>query len=160
MHVDNMSVKQRLTHFHKQNGADCIKIGNWLVYSNGARRDVDPYGLLIAPPHDAYESSQIQLQYREELLQQSVEAFAEKKQQLTWLAENNHRSGYGPPSESEMDELKRLQNVVRSRQRKVKAARDRVTASKPERLRRNDAATGEARQAIDRFKARLAGIKI
>lgn len=51
---DSMSVKQRIAAFDNLNG-DSVVYNDWILFENGAQREVSPLGPLSFPPEDEYD---------------------------------------------------------------------------------------------------------
>jgi hypothetical protein len=127
---------QRIRQFNLANGSDGIQLRGWFVYSNGARRDTDPMGILSPPPADPRERVEIQTMYHEELLRRAVQAFDEFKQQMVANAKLNlNQTSQVPPppcdQEAAVQKLLELQDVVRARQKTVETFKRRLEALRP-----------------------------
>lgn len=78
--MDNLSVRGRVRQFDLENGNDAITIGDnsFLYFSNGAKRDVEPMGILLDPPKDDYERYSNIVKYHGELLRRAKAEFNEE----------------------------------------------------------------------------------
>lgn len=113
--VNDLSVRGRLRQFDAANGDDAIQDENglWLLFSNGATREVNPYGAL----RDTTTFSPLGVArnkhyYHELKLKRAVEKFDRRKKEL--LADIN---AWGE-EEQHVAELKAMRDEIR----KLKAA--------------------------------------
>lgn len=121
--------------FDIRHGADGIRCGAQVVYSDGAHRDIHPLGLLADPSPNDHERLTWVLQHHEAHLQRAVEAFDERKQQLVHQANAATRDSYGSPDEGDLEELKQLQAVVNKHKKAVQKTRAKLEQT-PEHKRR------------------------
>ena len=161
MFDDNLNMRGRIEQFDLKHGSDAIRIDNWLVYSDGAMREVNPHGSLHEPPGNVHERCKIKVRYREELLQRAVNEFHDAKDQL--LATAKARLRNGDPCESRTEavaKLTELQTVVKERQRQLNIARTKLEASTPVGLRANTQVSAENKQKNETFISAISQIKI
>ncbi|ADB16918.1 hypothetical protein Psta_2247 [Pirellula staleyi DSM 6068] len=151
------TVKETIDAFDRQNGNECIRIGDWLYFSNGAKRDANPYGVLYDPPSDEFLRLKHIEMYREELLRRAINAL--ERQRENFLAEIsfavNH--GYHPPYSQEdvkqeleplIKEVRRLQRHLREIQRKLEAMPSEVEKRHAEASRAFNRSQGESVLAV------------
>jgi hypothetical protein len=129
--------QQRVQQFDLKNGGDCIRIGNRLLYSNGAWRDSTPYGLLVDPPDDDFERCKLVVEYRQELLKRAVNKFTDLKRAMQFVAKEAQRtiahvSPVTSPSKEDIADLRQLQAEVRACQAKLQEAKDDLDKHTPE----------------------------
>jgi hypothetical protein len=106
-----LSVSGTVKKFDRDNGNDAIQIDGWLVFSNGARREVNPYGVLHDPPDDPYTRLKLSIKYHEALREKELEAFRSRRQELFWAVE----AGELPRSSEITADLGPLRKKVRDR---------------------------------------------
>lgn len=81
-HWQTLSLDGKVAYFDKLNGDDSIRIGNQLVYGNGAWRDIDPRGRYADPADNDYERLSLILRRQQTLVDRAREAFYQTKEQL------------------------------------------------------------------------------
>lgn len=138
--MDYQGMAHAKKQFDKQNGNDAIQIDGWLVFSNGAMREMAPVGIWCDPPNDTYACAKIKVKYREAKLAQATQAFKTLKQELTWQADNAVKYAAAetppePPSADQIAELRNLQSMVRKCQKELTVARTELEQSKPPQMR-------------------------
>lgn len=144
---------QTAKNFDIRNGRDAVQLNGWLVFSNGAMREVNPMGALIDPPEDKYERAKIQVRYREALYRKAVDDFNTLRQALIANAE------FGSAKEA-VAQLKDARKIVKQRQIALKQARDRMEAATPEALRDAERADAQNRDETEAYLSAINEIKI
>lgn len=163
--IDSGSVKQRIEQFDTKNGDDAICIDGWLLFSNGAMRELNPLGALIDPPEDAIKRSRNIVRYRHELVQRAENEFKELKRQLLQQAQLSVQHAAAntpppPPSNADLEKLKRLQELVQERRRQFADAREQLKNDMPEAMKEREARAVNIRESGMRLITALEGIKI
>lgn len=138
--MDYQGMAHAKRQFDERNGNDGIQIDGWLVFSNGAMREIAPIGVWCEPPSDAYACAKIKVKYREAKVARAIQAFNRLKQELTWQADNAIKYAAAetppePPSSADMAELRKLQSEARKCQKELTLARTELERAKPAQLR-------------------------
>ncbi|MCC6127286.1 MAG: hypothetical protein IT426_20175 [Pirellulales bacterium] len=133
---DRMTVTQRIGYFDSKHGNDCIPIGGWLIFSDGAMRDIDPLGPFMEPPFDRQERLRIQITYQEEMLRRAIDRFEEYKRIVVNEAKNNLTEQVvtpPPPCDERLavNNLKRFKANVWLMKRRLDELKQELDASKP-----------------------------
>jgi hypothetical protein len=163
--IDTDYVNQRVKQFDEKHGSDYLRVGVWLIYSDGAYREVNPLGLLAEPPADAYERCKLQVQYREEALRQTAAAFKELKEVLTRQTEEavrwaNSNAPPAPPKPEDLQRLRALRGKVAMRQVELNEARQALLDARPLHVKLREQAAQVALPKIEAVRTELASIKI
>lgn len=128
----NVSVQRRLEQFDIKHGSDSIRIDGWYVYSDGAMREVNPYGALHEPPGNTYECWKIKVQYREELFQRAVQKFYDTRDSFLEMAKARLRNGDPAVSPKVVAaQLAELQAEVKKHDKNLSIAKMRLEAATP-----------------------------
>ena len=69
-----MDVKERVNAFDAKHG-DFVVVNGWILYEDGAMREVDFWGVLKEPPVDVYQSAKLVHRFWELRLALAVEEF-------------------------------------------------------------------------------------
>jgi hypothetical protein len=151
-----LSVSGTVRKFDRENGNDAIQIDGWLVFSNGARREVDPHGILHDPPEDAFTRLKLSVKYHTALREREFEAFRARRQELYGAVE----AGELPELSDIRAELGALRKKVRDRDAILAKLKGEI-AKTPQAQKKRQAQEWEAEhaqlkqealQAIERFK--------
>jgi hypothetical protein len=128
-----LTVAQRVNEFRAKHGGESrdgsVADGNWFLYSNGARREQDPWGALCEPPTDAKELALMVGRYWSIRLKHASDAFNEKRDHYRQQAKIAIAIDDGivpnppAPTASAIAELKELKAEVVRCQRKLNEAR-------------------------------------
>lgn len=81
--LEQLTPKQMAAKFEKEHGPGAEHDGSWVYYPDGARREVNPVGAYMVPPHDPAERCRIQAYYHRIIVTRLVAAFDDKKQLYT-----------------------------------------------------------------------------
>jgi Tfp pilus assembly protein FimV len=135
-----MGIRERIEAFEKKHGVDrVVTNGAWLLFANGAMRELNPRGALCEPPENPWECAKLKVLFREVKLALAVEEFTVYKKNLITQANAALREKRCPPPPEPQNEavtkLKELQAKVRQCQRNLEAAKAELEASKPEGMR-------------------------
>ena len=157
-------VKRRLTEFDERHG-DFVVTQGWLLFEDGGTREShNPYGALIEPDEDLYKRSRLIVKFHEIKLGLAVEQFSQRKNHLLSLARNTMRERFccGPPMSREMalEELQEFQEIVRTCQAKLEAAKKEAEANKPQSLVTSEKANEENRTRCGDFISALEKIEV
>ena len=144
---------QAAKEFDIRNGQDAVQINGWLVYSNGAMREVHPHGAYIDPPEDKYERAKIQVRYREALLRNAENDFNTLREALIANAE------FGSAQEA-VGQLRDSRKIVKQCRGALKLARDRMEAATPQGLLDAERADAQNRDETEAYLAAINEIKI
>jgi hypothetical protein len=161
--LPNPLATERREQFIMEHGGrdNTVSVGNgWLLFSDGATMEQSYYGCLKEPPDSAYERAKLHVRYRQILLQRAVQAFDELKGQLRQHADYCARHGHPPPSQAELDKLKELQRIVRSREKDLAQAIQVMEQNIPESLRRRDAIRASNKEQSERVLSALDEIQV
>jgi hypothetical protein len=121
-------VQRFVNEFDTRHGDDFVRVNQWLFFADGARRDVNPFGLSMEPPEDELERFQNMEVYRREKLKRALEAFNKLRQEIVLATDTCRINGYEPPC-SAADAKKQLEALLtkaRFWQRKVKTIEERI----------------------------------
>jgi hypothetical protein len=157
-------VKERVMAFDASHGA-WVQDGAWLHFEDGACREVNPLGLLSAPPSDPYKLWNRILRYHEIRLAAAVLAFEDRKKYLVQsakahLGEQVMVGAAVANADAAEAELKKLQAEAQKCKRAVDAARTQRDAVEPDGLKRRRQRNEENREANQELLARITGIEI
>ncbi len=163
----NGNYPSAIEQFDAQNGDDAIRIGNTLLYSNGAFREDVAYGVMAGPHKDPIENGRLRVRYREEVLKRTTDRFNDLHDRLRTHIENvrkfaNSNCPPEPPTDAAFEELEDLKAKVVRAQRayeKVKKEMDDLIANQPHEVARRQRAA-EVSQRADEAAERLDKIKI
>jgi hypothetical protein len=155
----NKTHRSRVDQFDDAHG-DSVRIGSWVYFHDGARREMWSYGALQDPPINPFERCQRIVTYYEARLQRAVTAFHDLQQRLGLRAQNAARDGSPPPPRSALEELKELQREVRRRDRDLKQAKKSLEDVTPAHLKQANIVDGENRQSADDFLAAMKNIEV
>jgi hypothetical protein len=158
--IDYGSVKYRREEFDKRHGGNAVQVDEWLVYSDGAMREVNPLGALLEPDADPFKCAQVVVRYYENRVQRAVEEFDAYKAHLTSFTTACRRNGHPPPGATELERLKELQQTVQARQKELDAARDRLRDATPAHRKAREQVAAECKSASERMLSAIAGIKV
>lgn len=98
--------------FDRQHG-DAVVMGNWLLYCDGALRELTAVGATIEPPRDNIERRKLIVKYREVKLELAVEEFRVLKRELIRKGKQAVKGVENAPTEDDVKKLKELQSKVR-----------------------------------------------
>jgi len=130
--IDEATVIQKIRQFDKKHGNDGINLNGWLLFSNGARREQNPWGRLCEPPTDLYFRSKLQVRYWSELTRKALDEFDELKHQLVSGANAAMAQGFPGPDSRFLDQLRQLANAAKACQSSLEEAQKQLTANTPE----------------------------
>ncbi|MCE9530984.1 MAG: hypothetical protein K8T89_07655 [Planctomycetes bacterium] len=165
MILSNSLVMSRVKQFEIQHGDDAVFIGGWFVFSDGAMRERNPEGALMDPPSNPRECCKIKLDYQTKRLEQAISAFEELQAALRVKTDEavkwaNAKAPPAPPTDQDIQELKRLQGVVKQRRKIWEQARADYDASVPKQIQeRGNRAVGHQERATS-VRAQIDRIKI
>ncbi len=153
---DNLTVKARIQQFDLMNGDDGIRIEEWnaILFSNGAMRDINPFGQLIDPPKDWSPRSKLILKYHKTRLDWAIADFDQLKQSLA-LADKRFE-----PDFNGLNDLKKLQGIVQERRAALEAAQKELEKTKPADLQRTEEIRAEIVAKHQEYSAQLKAIEI
>jgi hypothetical protein len=155
----------RIRDFDIKHGGDGIRIGEWIVYSDGATREPNPLGGLIEPHPDPRVRFPIRIKYQEELLRRAVGRFDDYKSKMARCARinlNERQCVTAPPcSEAEVVQiLKTLQAQVKTCKGRLEEVRREFEENKPDWLRHHEAGHTEIRTLNENFLSALKTVEI
>jgi hypothetical protein len=155
-------VKATIEAFDRDNGNDCIRIDDMLYFRNGARREVNPYGILHDPPANEYRRLSFVEVYWEELHHRAVDAFMEAKTDFLNTAHANANCGHPAPSLREAKStLAKLKEKVRLCERKMKLTQQKMQATtEGQQLRQQETETAESHAENEEFMQAVRQIKL
>jgi len=164
MDLEGLSPPQRIKKFDDAHG-DFVVVDGWILYEDGAQREVNPWGAMCEPPLDDCKCSKIILNFCEAKMNLAREEFQVHKQNLTTqcrvIAEQgNCNRPTQPPSKEAVEKLKELRKKVLCWQKRLNKAREAVENNKPERLTVRDVACEQNRQKAANAMAEIEEIKI
>lgn len=160
--MDGLSVKGRVEAFDNKHGRDCVVFDSWLLFADGASREIDPFGLLAEPPQDVYKCNQFKVKYHTIKLELAAEEFSVLKQSV--MAHTKvilrDRSCSGAPGREAVERLKELQKKVRACQRNLDEAKDNLEKSKPACLIQREVSNEHNRRKAEEFLSEIEKIEI
>jgi hypothetical protein len=127
--------------FHAEHGGDFVILKGWVLFSDGAVREDNSMGLLVAPPSEPYErATNIFLFYKTKLAL-AVEEFQVFRSDLlrqskTNLSQKRCPNAYEP--DESLEHLKSLQKKVQNWKVKFEAAKKAVEDNKPDWMKKRD----------------------
>jgi hypothetical protein len=140
--MDYESFKQKYEKFDLEHGgiASTIVSDNWLLFPDGASREVDPRGIWCSPPNDPYECAKLVVYYWELKLELAIEEFKIFRHQLLSRTKIALQAPYSPPSPEKEHLLKlaEMAKKVKTCQNELKKAKKAMKANKPERLKERE----------------------
>lgn len=136
--------------FDAANGDDGIVSPDeqWILFSNGARREKSAYGVFIEPPASRKERVRNIIEYWETMLSRRVADFDQLKADLIQLTQPcKTLPGYIPGvNPDQVQQLKNLQREVKRIQAKITELREQLEKLNPEQQQSRDF---EARRASE-----------
>lgn len=136
-----------------------IRDGGYILFADGAKRDVHPLGPLIPVPSDPMAAARLRIRYAEIIVRRAVDKFETLREQYIRTGNAAKAQGYHPPlsAEDAADQLNALKTDVRAAQTKLDARRrelDDLMPGNPNRAR------GELQAACHDFLATVTGIQV
>ena len=148
--------------FDDTNGEFVIS-GEWLVFKNGAMREVHPMGRLIDPPANEYERAKITVHYHKIRLQLAVEQFDREKLALSISAKTNLNQANCPHPgtvEDTTKRLKELKGIVADRAVALKLAEEELEKYIPKHIAVHSRIDAENRAANQKILEEIQAIEI
>ena len=152
--ADTSLVNQRIQEFHERHGGECYRFGTYLIYADGAFRDVNPLGILHDGPVDDRERLKMILKYHERKKEVIEDQFHEKKKEREMKA----RHPLDSPTDEEIKELKKLRRRVFRQRKPLKEARK--PFEPPEKTPQQEAQDAEISKRESEINQTLERIKI
>jgi hypothetical protein len=138
--------------------------GGWLLYADGARREINIMGALIEPPDNEYEKHKLLIQYHTTKLALVVEEFQTHKNNLLLHAKAGLRDKCCPPPPANKKEaivkLKQLKEKVQAYQLELSEARKGLEKNKPASLQQRENVFEQNRLDNENFVGELEKIEI
>ena len=135
--MDYEGVATRVKAFDARHGAS-VEDDQWVLFEDGARREVNPLGPLIDPSSDLQENARRILHYHSVRLQRAIARFERKKRELGALARAHLGERLCGSAPMDLKEAETLLSALRDTVMKCKQSRDaaqaEVEANKPQRL--------------------------
>jgi len=124
--MDGLSCKARVEKFDIENGMDAILVdgGAWLLFSNGARREVSPIGALVDPPANLYERARLIVKYHQTKLGLAVQEFNHVKLEYVRYAKVAMSQGPNCPLADDKTEAVTKLNKLKAKVRVCQAHLD------------------------------------
>lgn len=142
---------------------ECVVSGEWLIYEDGASREISPYGVMISPPKDDYERHQRIFRFHKVRFDLAVQQFDQEKLALEINIKTNLRQKNcpNPPSvEKATQYLKKLRIVVANRKVALQEAEEQLDAVTPKRISSHARIDAENRQRNQQIINALQDIEI
>lgn len=115
---------ENVKEFDRRHGECSVVVGGERLYPNGARRDVEPLGVMIEPPESDFQCLKLKVRYWQTLVDEAVQVFYDAKRDLLQAAKGLSDRGFGPPElEEETTKLEQLQTIVKGRKRHLEEAK-------------------------------------
>ena len=157
-------MRERIEEFDVRHGSDCLRVDGWIVYSDGASRDTDPYGPLLEPSQDLFERSKLIVTYYVEKHRRAAAEFESERESMlvaAKMAARAHQPGFPPmPTDQAVEKLKRLKGYVRRCQKELKKAQQELIQHQPSWITVRENAAAEDRQRLDEFISSVSDIKL
>jgi hypothetical protein len=161
--VDYEGVKARIAAFDARHGA-CIEDAGWLVFEDGALRELNPLGPLMEPPKDAQALARRKFHYCGLRLREAVARFDDRKERFAQEAKVSlSLRTCGPPSatpEGVETVLAALQDTVRKCQQAHEAAKAALEATKPEHVKDREKQLAANREQHQDVLSRIAKFQV
>jgi hypothetical protein len=160
--IDCEGIKSRIEHFDVSHGLDCVVLNGWLLFADGAMRELNPMGLLKEPKADAYECSKDVCLFYETKLFFAVEEFSTLKNNLLMRGRTALRlqNCPSPPDQETIFRLAELKKKVQAAQRKFSKAKKDMENLIPSFIRVNKKMDDENRQKNADFVSRIEEIEV
>jgi hypothetical protein len=156
--ITGTTVKERIQQFDLAHGDDPVRVDDrWLLFEDGAHREVNAYGALIDPPADNKKRLQLIVRYHEEKVKRAQTRFDNERIQVKGRANEALRNGWGI-SDSELTEVKRLQVQLQEAKKKLDTARKDLDEQCPE-IKKQESQRAENRAQVEEFLSKLESIK-
>jgi hypothetical protein len=110
---------------------DRVLINYRFYFEDGAFADQDPLGITALPPADPLQRAKLQAKFWNAKLQRSAGEFDRLSESLRQWCLTAKQSGNTPPSESDLEPLRKLAKVVKRHQKKLKKTIAAVEALTP-----------------------------
>ena len=155
------SVGNCLAEFDSQHGESFVYDG-WVLFADGATREVNPLGLLVEPPSDPYEKAKRIALYWKLVFEKAVRDFDAGRQYLADLAAENLNSQIcGPaPEKGAMEELKGRHKAALNAKKKYEKALAQVEALKPREVSDREICDQHNRQSNSEIMSQLNAMSI
>jgi len=161
---DAASPAQRVKAFDAYHGGDeAIRVGEEVLFPDGAKREANPLGLLDDGPTDPHLRAKRILRYHEIRLRRAVRDFENERDGMIALAKSHlqsSRTPEPPPAEETVERLKQLRRAVRLRQKAVHEAREHAEGMKPAELTAREEADSANKEATETLLTEIEQIKI
>ncbi len=133
---------------------------SWILYSDGAYREVNPMGRMSDGPRDPFERQKRIVHYHELVLRRVTEEFHRFRRNLGGHANSILTTGMGHIRDEAIEQLKKLQETVRQKQKTLEAAKADLDATMPEDTRRAKAADASNRERTQHQLEEIKSIKV
>lgn len=150
---------ERVEKFDKEHGNDYILIDGWLLFSDGAVREVRA-GLMRKPPVDPYQAAKLIVRYWQAKLNLAEDEFRILKGNLLIRVNDNLQRGYDSPGPEAIAKLEGLQKKVRGLQVRLQQAEDHLENSKSDDMLRQEKLAVDALQSCADFTAAVKKIEV
>ncbi|MBN2456734.1 MAG: hypothetical protein JXB29_09410 [Sedimentisphaerales bacterium] len=139
-----------------------ICVNGWLLFEDGAARELHPYGVRKFPPADPYSRTKKIVRFWEEKLALAVDEFTTFKQKLLNFTNTcrNRNVCSPPPDEGAVKRLRELQAKVKSFQERLKEAEVDMVKAKPEEMVRQENYNNLVRQQCESRLTEIKSIEI
>jgi hypothetical protein len=156
------SVRERIEKFDAEHGNDGIVIDGWLLFSDGAMRELSPLGMMRKVPNDIFKAAKLKVHYWEAKLGLAVEEFSTFKKNLLSRAKAalNQRYCPPPPPPEAIEKLKKLKAKVEGFQAKLVEAENNVENAKPDNMKRAEQADEDSRRKNEDFANTIMSIEV
>jgi hypothetical protein len=161
--MDCVSIKTRVKEFDVRHGEDSVVFNvGWLLFGNGAMREINPMGPLIEPPEDNYKRAKLVVRYHEIKLNLAAEEFNLLKHNLKLHAKVGLKERFcpPPPPQEEIERLKQLKKKVQKWQRKLEKSHKELENSKPAQLVERDKTNEGNRRANEDLLGEVERIEV
>ena len=151
---NNYGAAGRINAFDRRNGGKNASavLGEWIYYSNGAKRECEPLGLLQDPPENEFERLTNIACFHQARLKQAIHQFDTLKEQLAFAVH---------PDGEALTRLKQLQELVSKRNAALEDAKQNLanTAGGKRRARSKEM-DAEQRQRTQTFRDDVKHVRI
>jgi hypothetical protein len=147
--------------FDKRHG-DSVQVPGWLLYEDGAQRELNPLGAYVEPSDDPYQRALAVLKYWQIKLRLAVDRFHDEKAMLRGHVNSIMQDRFppAPPSKEKIKELKVMRDECKRLQKCVEDAEQALEKAKPDSMKASEQRAAENHLAAQDFMAELGKVEI
>jgi len=160
--IDYGGAKQRVAKFDAKHGEN-VDIDGWILFEDGARRELHPLGALIEPSSNPNDLAKAIFHYWSVKLKRAVNEFEQRKRHYknsSKVALNMAFAGSAPDPDVVEAELTALRDAVRRIQEKYEEAKNDVDRTTPSRIKELNERAAQNRERHQAILSRLSTLEV